>query len=276
MASLNRLPIVVDPSKSQQPQQPQPPQTSTVGPRTKGQGSHQILLGAPMLRPAPPPPPPPPPQKDPSALVPTLSTSTLIADTDKEEGRSAPVTPMEPKTKRQKRQVGEGGTHRKPAPNTKESLKKVSNPLVVSQSPGLRQVMAALAKELRLSEHIIKVDNKGTKWLGKTQDDEPPLKLSQIPTDLRHNEVEFVHWQPFNGKFSLSYLLYTAKGAKYWANAPAVKWLEAAKHEGKVPGVCTFVVKNTKDEGLQYGFRYEDEAATPKDNSDDDTIIDVD
>ena len=277
MASLNRLPIVVDPSKPQQPQQPQPPQTSTVGPRTKGQGSHQILLGGPMLRPAPPPPPPPP-QKDPSALVPTLSTSTLIADTDKEEGRPAPVTPiaLEPKTKRQKRQPGEGGSHRKPAPNTKESLKKVSNPLVVSQSPGLRQVMAALAKELRLSEHIIKVDNKGTKWLGKTQDDEPPLKLSQIPTDLRHNEVEFVHWQPFNGKFSLSYLLYTAKGAKYWANAPAVKWLEAAKHEGKVPGVCTFVVKNTKDDGLQYGFRYEDEAATPKDNSDDDTIIDVD
>ena len=162
MASLNRLPIVVDPTK--QPQQPQqPPQTSTVGPRTKGQGSHQILLGGPMLRPAPPP--PPPPQKDPSALVPTLSTSTLIADTDKEEGRPAPVTPiaLEPKTKRQKRQAGEGGSHRKPAPNTKESLKKVSNPLVVSQSPGLRQVMAALAKELRLSEHIIKVDNKGTK-----------------------------------------------------------------------------------------------------------------
>lgn len=265
MASLNRLPIVVDPIKPQQPQQPQPPQTSTVGPRTKGQGNHQILLGGPLVHhPAP----PPPPQKDPSALVPTLSTTTLIADAEKEEGRLAPTTPMEPKAKRQKR---------RPAPNTKESVKKVSNPLVVSQSPGLRQIMAALAKELRLSEHIIKVDNKGTKWLGKTQDDEPPLKLSQIPTDLRHNEVEFVHWQPFNGKFSLSYLLYTAKGAKYWANAPAVKWLEAAKHEGKVPGVCTFVVKNTKDDGLQYGFRYaDDEAATPKDNSDDDEIIDVD
>ena len=183
----------------------------------------------------------------------TLSSTNLLADAEKEEGKTKPK--------------------KKPTNNSK----KATNPKVI-QTPGLRQVMSALAKELRLSEHITKVDNKGTKWLGKTQEDDPPLKLSQIPTDLRHNEVEFVHWQPFNGKFSLSYLLYTAKGSKYWANAPAVKWLEAAKHEGKVPGVCTFVVKNTRDEGLQYGFRYEDEeAATPKDDIlDESTIVDLD
>ena len=231
MSALNPLPVVNEFSKP------------------NAQGTKKILI-SPMAH-LPPPPPPAAPKKDPSALVRTLSSTNLLADAEKEEGKTKPK--------------------KKPTNNSK----KATNPKVI-QTPGLRQVMSALAKELRLSEHITKVDNKGTKWLGKTQEDDPPLKLSQIPTDLRHNEVEFVHWQPFYGKFSLSYLLYTAKGAKYWANAPAVKWLEAAKHEGKVPGVCTFVVKNTKDEGLQYGFRYEDEAASPKDNSDDDTIIDVD
>ena len=233
MSALNPLPVVNEISKP------------------NAQGTKKILI-SPMAH-LPPPPPPAAPKKDPSALVRTLSSTNLLADTEKEEGKTKPK--------------------KKPTNNSK----KATNPKVI-QTPGLRQVMSALAKELRLSEHITKVDNKGTKWLGKTQEDDPPLKLSQIPTDLRHNEVEFVHWQPFNGKFSLSYLLYTAKGSKYWANAPAVKWLEAAKHEGKVPGVCTFVVKNTRDEGLQYGFRYEDEeAATPKDDIlDESTIVDLD
>ena len=234
MSALNPLPVVNESSKP------------------NAQGTKKILI-SPMAHLPPPPPPAAAPKKDPSALVRTLSSTNLLADAEKEEGKTKPK--------------------KKPTNNSK----KVTNPKVI-QTPGLRQVMSALAKELRLSEHITKVDNKGTKWLGKTQEDDPPLKLSQIPTDLRHNEVEFVHWQPFNGKFSLSYLLYTAKGAKYWANAPAVKWLEAAKHEGKVPGVCTFVVKNTRDEGLQYGFRYEDEeAATPKDDIlDESTIVDLD
>ena len=234
MSALNPLPVVNEFSKP------------------NAQGTKKILI-SPMAHLPPPPPPAAAPKKDPSALVRTLSSTNLLADAEKEEGKTKPK--------------------KKPTNNSK----KATNPKVI-QTPGLRQVMSALAKELRLSEHITKVDNKGTKWLGKTQEDDPPLKLSQIPTDLMHNEVEFVHWQPFNGKFSLSYLLYTAKGAKYWANAPAVKWLEAAKHEGKVPGVCTFVVKNTRDEGLQYGFRYEDEeAATPKDDIlDESTIVDLD
>ena len=234
MSALNPLPVVNESSKP------------------NAQGTKKILLGNPMVHL--PPPPPPTAKKDPSALVRTLSSTNLLADAEKEEGKTKP--------------------RKKPTCN---NSKKATNPKVI-QTPGLRQVMSALAKELRLSEHITKVDNKGTKWLGKTQEDDPPLKLSQIPTDLRHNEVEFVHWQPFNGKFSLSHLLYTAKGSKYWVNAPAVKWLEAAKHEGKVPGVCTFVVKNTRDEGLQYGFRYEDEeVATPKDDIlDESTIVDLD
>ncbi len=234
MSTLNPLPVVNESSKP------------------NSQGTKKILLGNPMVHLPPPPPAPSTTKKDPSALVRTLSSTNLLADAEKEEGKGKP---------------------KKKASNN--NSKKVSNPKII-QTPGLRQVMSALAKELRLSEHITKIDNKGTKWLGKTQEDDLPLKLSQIPTDLRHNEVEFVHWQPFNGKFSLSYLLYTAKGAKYWANAPAVKWLEAAKHEGKVPGVCTFVVKNTKDEGLQYGFRYEDEPATSKDEIIDENTINID
>ena len=150
MSALNPLPVVNEISKP------------------NAQGTKKILI-SPMAHLPPPPPPAAAPKKDPSALVRTLSSTNLLADAEKEEGKTKPK--------------------KKPSNNSK----KATNPKVI-QTPGLRQVMSALAKELRLSEHITKVDNKGTKWLGKTQEDDPPLKLSQIPTDLRHNEVEFVHW----------------------------------------------------------------------------------
>ena len=165
---------------------------------------------------------------------------------------------VEPKNKKQKK-TEVSIAQRKTNMHSRMGTKKVFTSSTYHASPSAKQIMNALSGKLKLSDHIINIDNKGTKWLGKTYDDEPPKKLVEIPTDNKHNEIEFVNWQLVNGKFAPNYLLFTSTGSKYWANTTATMWLEAAKIEGKVPGNCTFVVKNTKDVGLLFGFRYADE-----------------
>lgn len=184
------------------------------------------------------------------------------------ETTNTPIV-VEPKNKKQKK-TETSIAQRKANMRSHIGAKKVLTSTGYHTSPTAKQIMNALSGKLKLSDHIINIDNKGTKWLGKTYDDEPPKKLIEIPTDNKHNEIEFINWQLVNGKFAPNYLLFTNTGSKYWANTTATMWLEAAKVEGKVPGNCTFVVKNTKDAGLLFGFRYADEI--PSISADIDTV----
>lgn len=59
----------------------------------------------------------------------------------------------------------------------------------------------------------------------------------------------------------MGYLLFTAKGYKYWADGGAIKWLEAATNMGHTPETCSFMVRHEKKEGkspFSYGFRYKE------------------
>lgn len=306
MSSPNNT-VIVDPDMSSslktpspQPQQSQSQSTSTSPKIIVGQGNHQLLFNK-----------PPSPNKDkpseekdttedPSILKPTLSTSNLLADMEN-EGSTTVVTPIpipapssssSSTTKKPRKPVGitvvkpPSSTRRRPAPNTQTAAKKHSNPLVVTQMPGMKQVLSSLTGGLNLSDYIVRVDNKGTRWLKKFAE-EPPKKLTEIPTDSRHNEVEFTNWQPIEGKFGPSYLLYTANGVKYWANSGVTKTLDFAKAHDKVPGNCTLIVKHTKDFDFQYGLRFADEggdsssssvtvSTPPLDDDDDDIYMNID
>ena len=197
----------------------------------------------------------------PSTVDPITDTATSSlpspppADTTETTNTSIVVEPKNKKNKKTETSIAQ----RKANMRSHIGTKKVLTSTGYHTSPTAKQIMNALSGKLKLSDHIINIDNKGTKWLGKTYDDEPPKKLIEIPTDNKHNEIEFINWQLVNGKFAPNYLLFTNTGSKYWANTTATMWLEAAKVEGKVPGNCTFVVKNTKDDGLLFGFRYADD-----------------
>ena len=178
-----------------------------------------------------------------------------------------PIIAVDPKNKKHKKTEA-NIAQRKANMRSHMGNKKAFSSTGYHTSPSAKQIMSALSGKLKLADHIIDIDNKGTKWLGKTYDDEPPKKLVEIPTDNKHNEIEFINWQLVNGKFAPNYLLFTSTGSKYWANTTATMWLEAAKAEGKVPGNCTFVVKNTKDAGLLFGFRYADEVPSTTTDTD--------
>ena len=194
----------------------------------------------------------------PSTVVPITDTAiSSLPPVDTTETINTPIV-VEPKNKKHKKSET-NIAQRKANMRSHIGAKKVLSSTGYHTSPSAKQIMCALSGKLKLSDHIINIDNKGTKWLGKTYDDEPPKKLIEIPTDNKHNEIEFINWQLVNGKFAPNYLLFTNTGSKYWANTTATMWLEAAKVEGKVPGNCTFVVKNTKDAGLLFGFRYADD-----------------
>ena len=306
MSSPNNT-VIVNPDMSsdlKKTPSPQPQQSTSTSPKVVvGQGNHQLLFNK-----------PPSPNKakpseekdtseDPSALKPTLSTSNLLADMENESSEATTVltpVPLPSTTKKPKKAtgitvIGAPSTRRRPAANTKEAAKKHSNPLVVSQMPGMKQVLSSLAGGLNLSDYIVRVDNKGTRWLKKFSD-EPPRKLTDIPIDNRHNEIEITSWQPITGKYGPTYLLYTAKGVKYWANTAATKVIDFVQAHGKIPGNCTIVVKHTKDFDFQFGVRFADEeersssssssvtVSTPPlkdndvddDNIDDDVFIDLD
>lgn len=261
MSGFNKLPIVVN-NAQQGTQQVQ-------GPRTKGQGSHQILFKGPNSIPPPPPPQPTIHQlqqeeEESSLLSATISTTTLLSGSENEEPmkdseeqvRAQPPPPASTNRRRKKDQPTDGTRNRAP-PNTHESVKKTTKTPLLSSTPGMKQVISAIVKDIKVSEHIVKTDNKGTKWLDKIEEDEKPKKLHEISTEPRHNEIEFVNWKRYDKDF-VSYLLYTAKGTMFWSNASATRWLEGGIKEGLVPGACTFVVKNNKDTGLVYGFRYKD------------------
>ena len=299
MSSPNNT-VIVDPIMSSTSKTPSPqPQSASTSPKINvGQGNHQLLFNK-----------PPSPNKlkpseekdtteDPSILKPTLSTSNLLADMENESSTTV-ITPIPIPTpssssssssstaKKPRKPVGitvvkpPTATRRRPAPNTQTAAKKHSNPLVVTQ----KQVLSSLAGGLNLSDYVVKVDNKGTRWLKKFVE-EPPKKLTDIPTDSRHNEIEFTNWQPIEGKFGPSYLLYTANGVKYWGNSGVTKTLDFAKAHDKVPGNCTLIVKHTKDFDFQYGLRFGDEggdssssvtvSTPPLDDDDDDIYMNID
>ena len=89
-------------------------------------------------------------------------------------------------------------------------------------------------------------------------EDRPPKRLSKIPLDARHNEVEFTYWEPFKRGTS-GYFLYTQDGYHYWADMGMIRWLNVAECEGYTPENSIFVVKQTINSvdglNLSYGFR---------------------
>lgn len=225
MAS-STTPIVVTPMAHTQNLPPPP---------TAAQGKHQTLL-----KQTPPPPP---------------GAIQLTTENPLPEITSPPPTSSTTKV----RTKNQGTTRRRADPNTKEALKKSTNQsLHVTTQSKVEAIAAGLKKAQRtysLDSHIVETAEDGTMWLEQLAEDEPPKKLHEIPTDARRNTVEFVDWQPFKGKTSLGYLLFTGQGFKYWADAASIRWLEAAKAKGHIPGNCAFVVRHDKSSGLRYGIR---------------------
>lgn len=252
MSTLNKLPVIPPPSTTN-PEQSTSPQPSTA---TKTQGSHQILFkGIDSI------PTPRPPvvvggsiqqkkkeEEAASILAASATKSQLNVDEEEDEIEDElPIktaSPQQHKVNKKTQPRGMGRSATKKTTKTPSSGVKLTN---------ARQVATALATNLKLSEYIDKTDSKGTKWMKKV----PVHKLSEIPTDARHNEVEFVNWRRFDRDFVI-YQLYTARGVKYWATFAATQWLDTAAEGGYTPANCTFVVKNDKEEGLCYGFRYKD------------------
>ena len=128
-----------------------------------------------------------------------------------------------------------------------------------------------------LRGHWGRKDTKGTRWLEKVPEDADPRRLSDIPIDPPNNEVEFTFWEPFNGKVSSGFTLYTSMGYRYWADAGAIRWLNAAEREGYSPSNSIFVVKHTKGlrdtrATLSYGFRKAEDPIEVEDDDDEEML----
>lgn len=146
-------------------------------------------------------------------------------------------------------------------------LKKTATKKTTKKAPTSKKQKDKLTKEVnkeyKFNKYTNEPDKQGTIWMKQIPEDIAPRRLSEIPTDPKKNEVEFVYWQLFNGKTSIGYLLHTALGAKYWADAGSIRWLKSAEGAGYMPGNCTFVVKHEKS-GFSYGFRMmEEEGEVP-------------
>ena len=251
MSTLNKLTVIPPPATN-------PEQSTSPQPTTKMQGAHQVLFngGVNSI------PTPRPPvvvvnslaqqkkkeEEAASALAASATKSQLNVDEEEDDEieDDLPVKSTIPQHK--------GVRKTQPRSTGRSTAKKTTKaPSAGTKLTSAKQVASAFASNLKLSEFIDKTDSKGTKWMKKV----PVHKLSEIPTDARHNEVEFVNWKRFDRDFVI-YQLYTARGVKYWATYAATQWLDAAAEEGHTPANCTFVVKNDKEEGLCYGFRYKD------------------
>ena len=133
-------------------------------------------------------------------------------------------------------------------------------------------------KIYELRGHWGQQDEKGTRWLKKVPEDRPPKRLSEIPLDARHNEVEFTYWEPFKRGTS-GYFLYTQDGYRYWADVGAIRWLNAAEREGYTPENSVFIVKRTINSvdglNLSYGFRAirEEESSNNNNTSSDEEML---
>lgn len=283
MSNLNKLPVTTESSTST----PQMPVKRT-------QGNHQILFSS---KPTPQPPvvtgakakqP-----QDPSVLRATTATSNLLSDSDEEflaldEQQLQPTQPQAPapapapqqapapapapqqapapapapqvpqQTQPPPQAPAPQQTHQRRRGNRKneDPAKKLTNPSAHGGSAGLKSVLKAIATGgLNVLDFVEKTDNKGTKWLRR----EPTYKLTDIPTDAKHNEVEFVNWVRIERDFVI-YQLFNARGEKYWSTQAAVRWLDMAAQQGMTPETYSFMVKNTKDAGLVYGFRPKESA----------------
>ena len=258
MSNLNKLPVTTESSSSSSPQLPV----------KKTQGNHQMLFNS---KPVPQPPiivkenlkkqlqP-----QDPSVLVPTVSSTSLSAETEDEvlldavqqpqPSQTLPPPPAQQPQLPQQTHQRKGGRGKKNEEPT--ASKNRTNNNTNGGSAALKSVLKAIATGgLNIFEFVDKTDNKGTKWLKK----EPTYKLSDIPTDAKHNEMEFINWVRMDRDFVI-YQLYNAKGERYWATMAATRWLEAGALQGLTPANSSFMVKNLKDAGLIYGFRVKDSA----------------
>lgn len=253
MSTLNKLTVIPPPATNAE-------QSTSPQPTVKAQGNHQVLFNGGVNSISTPRPPVvvvnglgQQKKKEEEAAASVLSTSSTKSllnvdeDEDDEIEDDLPVKVTTPQQHRASRKTQPRATGRSA---TKKTTK---TPSAGTKLTSAKQVASALASSIKLSEFIDKTDNKGTKWMKKV----PVHKLNEIPTDARHNEVEFVNWRRFDKDFVI-YQLYTARGVKYWATFAATQWLDAATEEGYTPANCTFVVKNDKEEGLCYGFRYKD------------------
>lgn len=177
---------------------------------------------------------------------------------DEEEIQPAQQTPPPQKEKktRTRKNTSSNTTH------SRKTTKQNTATAGVQSNKTLNQIVKEMAIGLKLADYVDKVDKKGTKWMRK----DVTHKLSEIPTDPKHNEVEFVNWERFENEFVI-YRLYTSRGNKYWSTRVATQWLETALLEGYTPVNSTFVVKNTVDEGLCYGFRYKDKDSSTSSTS---------
>lgn len=255
-----KLPIVV-PNVNQQPQIPnrtiaQPNQTPQ-NIHAHGQGQHQVLFNQPgmIAKKA-------PPQQ--GGLI-AGNNSVVVNDEGGDgdfevqspnvSGMDPNITPVAASKKTTKKTVSRRKAETKEPKEPKETKSKKSTKSESSNPRDMSRIAMEVAKDFKIEAFISKRDNKGIMWMEKLPDDDAPKRLNQIPTDPKHNEVEFTRWQEYNGKTSIGMLLYTIRGVKYWADSGSIRWLQNAKNDGFVPGRCTFIVKNTKTEGLQYGFR---------------------
>lgn len=241
-----------------------------VGPRTIGQGSHTRLPHDPAAQmqgqgipqttmqgqPSPsnslPPPPPPQPMQQ--------GTKGTSDNTPKNAHELKVV-------KNKKQQQGK----REPRGNT-SALKRTSATNSVSSDGKKKELTKLLTKEYKLNSNFNGVYKRGTKWMKHLPEDKPPRRLTNIPTDSKQNELEFVNWEPFSGKTSVGYILTTSKGFKFWVDAGSIQWLRSASSEGYMPGNCTFVVKhvkNSKEDTLHYGFHF---IESDKEDEDEDII----
>lgn len=158
-----------------------------------------------------------------------------------------------------------GKTHNTDTKTTRRGGSKDAKGVEKSNSKGRAALYAqwesvahAFAKEYSLDSVLLKPNKKGVRYVGETKLDEAPRKITEIPVGT---EIEFVDWQRFLGKFSIGYTLYTKDGIPYWANARAANWLETARIEGKVPGLCTFFVCHETEKVFRYGFKFLVDAA---------------
>lgn len=242
-------PIVVTPIQHKQ-NLPQPPTSNSSNPH---QSIYKTIA---------------PPQQNTTIYVEASENGLSNTSSTSSTSSSATVSPMIENSSSSSTTTRRSKGLRVRTPHSHEPSKKTSNQTLSNSNSNTFQKIEQLATKrhvrlYQIESHIAEKDADGTMWLSKLPEDEPPKKLIDIPTSSNKNKVEFVDWQAFNGKTGIGYLLFTAKGAKYWADAASVRWIESGKASGNfVPGKCVFVVKNDKVNGLSYGVRVLPTSAT--------------
>lgn len=184
-------------------------------------------------------------------VTPTAATSTAQVTTP-------PLAQQEPEEPPAKKKSHPAKGEKRGAAKEPKGVEKSNSKGRAALYAQWESVAHAFAKEYSLDSVLLKPNKKGVRYVGETKLDEAPRKITEIPVGT---EIEFVDWQRFLGKFSIGYTLYTKDGIPYWANARAANWLETARIEGKIPGLCTFFVCHETEKVFRYGFKFLVDAA---------------